>query len=95
MSSEIKHLLAQIEAEHLACRRGLSGLSSGTARHEFINKRQQQIDAHHSRLLELIGDSATQRVAEMIECADLLFDAQQARLSMSQPTTEHERGEIR
>ena len=85
MPSEIKRLLEQIEEEHLACRRGLTGLASGTARHEFINKKQQQIDLHHGRLIELIGPTATERVAEILESADLLFDCEQAGLDVQQP----------
>lgn len=82
MPSEIRQLLQQIEEEHLACRRGLSGLAEGTARHEFINARQQKIDQHHTQLLALIGETATERVAEILEAADLLFDCEQARLHM-------------
>lgn len=82
MPSEIKRLLEQIEQEHLACRRGLIGLAEGTARHEFINARQQKIDQCHTRLLELTGETATECVAEILEAADLLFDCEQARLHM-------------
>lgn len=78
MPSEIRQLLEQIEAEHLAARRGLSGLAS-VARHDFINARYQAIDQCHNRLQELVGTGATKLVAEIIEAADLLYDCQQER----------------
>lgn len=78
MPSEIKQLLDRIEQEHLAARRGLSGLAS-VARHDFINAKYQAIDQCHNRLRELVGPDATKFVAEVIEAADLLCDCQQAR----------------
>ncbi|MGH2478308.1 MAG: hypothetical protein ACRDHW_01430 [Ktedonobacteraceae bacterium] len=73
MASEMRQLLQRIEDEHLACRRGLTGLAS-VARHDFIQAKQERIDQCHSRLLELVGDGATQFVADIIDAADLLYD---------------------
>lgn len=39
--SEVASLLAQISAEYQAAQRGLSGLSSGGARHDFISAKTE------------------------------------------------------
>ena len=83
MPSEIKQLLERIEAEHLAARRGLYGLAS-VARHEFITVRQNNIDACHTRLREIIGEKATEIVAEVLECADLLYEVEAYRLGLQE-----------
>lgn len=83
MPSEIKQLLQTIEDEHLAARRGLTGLAS-VARHDFIQSKQERIDACHNRLLELVGPRATEFVVDIIDSADLLYDCQQARLQMQE-----------
>ncbi len=81
MPSEIRQLLQRIEDEQLAARRGLSDVAI-TARHDFINVRYHNIDQAHQRLLQLCGPQATGFVYTMIENADLLYDAQQARERM-------------
>ena len=83
MPSEIKQLLDRIEQEHLAARRGLYGLAS-VARHDFITARQKNIDACHARLPELIGGKATAIVAEVLENADLLYEAEAYRSGLQE-----------
>jgi hypothetical protein len=55
MDSEVTQLLRQIEQEYQASKRGLEGLASGTARHDFIQKRAENIGQCHEQLTELIG----------------------------------------
>jgi len=54
-SSEVAQLLRRIDEECQAAQRALTGLSSGTARHDFINIRTQNIQRVHERLEELVG----------------------------------------
>ena len=42
MESEVARLRQQLDLEHEAAQRGLTGLSSGTARHAFITARMIQ-----------------------------------------------------
>jgi hypothetical protein len=53
--SEVARLLAAIEAEHEASRSGLSGLAEGTARHDFITKRQENIWQHFQALVVVVN----------------------------------------
>ena len=55
MSSEVTHILKQIEQEYQASKRGLEGLASGTTRHDFISKKAENIGKHHDHLTELVG----------------------------------------
>jgi hypothetical protein len=55
MDSEVTQLLRQIEQEYQASKRGLEGLASGTARHDFIQKRAETIGQCHEQLTALIG----------------------------------------
>jgi hypothetical protein len=54
-SSEVAQLLRRIDEECQAAQRALTGLSCGTARHDFINRRTQNIQRVHERLVELVG----------------------------------------
>ncbi len=56
--SEIAHLRQQIEVQLVAMRRGLAGLSSGNARHAFINARMERIGAYQDGLASCLGESA-------------------------------------
>jgi hypothetical protein len=53
--SEIALLRQQIEGQLVAMRRGLSGLSSGSARHAFINARMDQIGVCQDSLARQLG----------------------------------------
>ena len=53
--SEVARLRAQISAEYQAAQRGLSGLSSGAARHDFISARTENIGKCHEELTALVG----------------------------------------
>ncbi len=55
MHSEVAQLLRQIEQEYQAAQSGLTGLASGTARHDFISAKTEMISKHHEKLVELLG----------------------------------------
>jgi hypothetical protein len=68
MESEISRLVSQIRAEYEAAQNGLSGLAQGTARHDFITARIEQIGRLHSQLQGLVGeDEAMSIVAQTLE----------------------------
>lgn len=54
--SEVMHILAQIQAEYESGMRGLTGLASGTARHEFITARMEHMGHLHHELQGLVGE---------------------------------------
>jgi hypothetical protein len=53
--SEINQIRAQIQAEYEAAKQGLSGLASGTARHDFISAKTANIEKCHEQLVKLLG----------------------------------------
>jgi flagellar biosynthesis chaperone FliJ len=65
--SEVARILEQISQEYEAAKNGLTGLASGTARHEFISKRMENMQQLHSQLREIVGDEATAMVAEQLQ----------------------------
>ena len=65
--SEVARLLAQISAEYQSAQRGLSGLSSGGARHDFISARTENIGKCHEELTALVGhEQAISIIANVI-----------------------------
>lgn len=56
--SDIARLRQQIEVQLVAMRHGLSGLSSGSARHAFITARMERIGACQDDLAHRLGDDA-------------------------------------
>jgi hypothetical protein len=64
--SEVAYLLRQIELEYEAAERGLKGLAAGWARHDFINRRYEEMGRHHEELARLVGtEEATRLVYEL------------------------------
>lgn len=61
-TSEIAHLLAQVQAEYEAAARGLSGLASGSACHRFITARMERIGQLHVALEEVVGEEQAARL---------------------------------
>ncbi len=62
--SEVAQLRQQIADEYLAAQSGLTGLASGTSRHQFITARLENLGVIHERLIELVGsDEAIKIVA--------------------------------
>jgi hypothetical protein len=56
MISEVTALLQRIDAEYTAACRGIDGLTSGTARHDFIVARMGNIEDARQQLISVIGD---------------------------------------
>ena len=64
--SEVAQLLAQISAEYEAAQQGLSGLSMGTSRHDFITARMENMGRIHTQLHSLVGDVAIAMIADQL-----------------------------
>jgi len=62
--SEVAQLRQQIELELEALRRGLFALSTGGARHAFINAKMERVGACQDVLADHVGENA----ASMIVC---------------------------
>ena len=60
--SEVARLRQRIAEEYEAAMRGLSGLAAGTATHEFITKRMEQMGACHETLKQLVGEQEGARM---------------------------------
>jgi hypothetical protein len=65
-TSEVAHLLQQVEAEYLAATRGMSGFAA-TAQHAAITARMENLGHLHENLRVLVGDDATRLFAERLE----------------------------
>jgi hypothetical protein len=62
--SEVARLLREIDEAYEAAQRGLTGFASGTARHDFINAKEEHIALCHKELATLVGpDQALAMVA--------------------------------
>ena len=53
--SEVSQILQKIEHEYQASQRALTGFASGTARHDFIQSKTENIGKQHEKLVELLG----------------------------------------
>ena len=65
--SEVVQLLAQIIEEYKAAQNGLTGLASGTARHDFITARMEMMSQLHSQLQTIVGDAAIAMIAAELQ----------------------------
>jgi hypothetical protein len=62
--SEVARFLREIDEAYQAAEWALTGLACGTARHDFINAKEERIAICHQELTTLIGpDEATALVA--------------------------------
>lgn len=69
--SELAQILERIDQEYQAAQYGLEGFASGTSRHDFINRKMENIGKDHSRLIELVGpDEAIALVVQAISLSD-------------------------
>ncbi len=64
--SEVARILEQISLEYEAAQRGLCGFAYGAAKHEFITARMENMGNLHSKLQDIVGDSAIALVAETL-----------------------------
>jgi hypothetical protein len=67
--SEVARLLEQISAEYEAAQRGLSGFAYGSAKHEFITARMENVGKLHDELHAIVGEEAIMMVAEALKNA--------------------------
>jgi len=66
--SEIARLRQRIAEEYEAALLGLNGFAYGSAKHQFITKRMEQIGACHEALEHLVGEQeATRLMAATLE----------------------------
>ena len=78
--SEVARLMRQINLEVEAGKQALYGLAEGTARHEVINKRMDNIGNFHEQLEALIGEAAMPIIIEKLD------QLNQALPSQARPT---------
>ncbi|QBD79817.1 hypothetical protein EPA93_29085 [Ktedonosporobacter rubrisoli] len=64
--SEVARLLSEISAEYEAAQRGMTGLSYGSSRHEFITARMENMGQLHTQLQTLVGDAAIAMIADQL-----------------------------
>jgi tRNA splicing ligase len=68
--SEVARVLEQIELEYQAAHRGLYGLAFGTAKHQFITARMEQMGKLHEKLQTMVGEEqAVKLLVETLEKA--------------------------
>jgi hypothetical protein len=65
--SEVARLLERINAEYEAAQRGLSGFAFGSAKHEFITARMENVGRLHDELHAIVGDESIALVAEALK----------------------------
>lgn len=65
--SEIARIRAQIEAEYQAAKLAMEGPRFGTARHDFINARQERIGVLQQELEQLVSNQAVVLVAQTLQ----------------------------
>lgn len=67
-TSEIARLRESIRLEYEAAQRALYSPTLGTAKHEFITKRMENMQKSHAQLNTIVGEQeATRLVVETIE----------------------------
>ncbi|MBV9690385.1 MAG: hypothetical protein JO202_11845 [Ktedonobacteraceae bacterium] len=71
--SEVARLMEQISLEYQAAQRGLAGLAYGTAQHQFITTRMENMCNIQEELQQLVGkQEATKLAAEAIDRAEMM-----------------------
>lgn len=66
--SEVARLLQRIQQEYDAAQSALTGLAQGSARHEFITVKMQNIGHYHEELAGQVGkQQAARLVAQQLE----------------------------
>jgi len=64
--SEVARILEQISLEYEAAQRIMYGFAAGAGKHQYISARMENMGNLHSKLREIVGDSAIEMVAETI-----------------------------
>jgi|GEM_PF-1193488 hypothetical protein len=60
--SDVARLLRQIDLEYEAAQQGITGLAVGTARHDFINARMEQVAVYQEQLATCVGETEATRL---------------------------------
>lgn len=81
--SEVARLRQKIEEEYQAMQNGFSGLASGIARHDFINRRYRAIDQLETQLTGLIGKNES--LSLIIDINDRIAPVQQPGAAAPSP----------
>jgi len=68
--SEVARLLSQISAEYEAAQNGMTGLAYGTAKHDFITTRMENMGKIHTQLHNIVGDVAIAMIADQLNNID-------------------------
>ncbi|GHO84367.1 hypothetical protein [Dictyobacter formicarum] len=68
-SSDVARLLACIQDEYVAATRGLSGIATGTAQHQFINAKMERMERLHQELRTHVGEHAIALLAQTLDAA--------------------------
>jgi len=64
--SEVARILEQISLEYEAAQRIMYDFAAGAGKHQYISARMENMGNLHSKLREIVGDSAIEMVAETI-----------------------------
>lgn len=64
--SEVARILEQISLEYEAAHRLMYDFAAGAGKHQFISARMANMGNLHRELKKIVGDSATEMVAETI-----------------------------
>ena len=65
-NSEVACLLQQIRDEYVSAKRGLSDFAYGTAQHQFITQKTENMAKLHDQLQALVGDEAIPLIVEVL-----------------------------
>lgn len=93
--SEVARIRAQIEAEYQAAKLAMEGPRFGTARHDFINARQERIGILQQELEQLVGNQAVVLVAQTLAALPETGTGQDALVGVSEGAASSEAKEQR
>ena len=65
--SEVARLLQQIRDEHESAVLGLTGLAYGTAQHQVITQKMENMGKWHEELQVLVGDGAMALIVQALD----------------------------
>lgn len=65
--SEVARLLKRISEEYESAQLGLTGLASGTSKHEVITCRMENMGKLHEELHALVGDESIEMMIQQLD----------------------------
>lgn len=76
--SELAKLLRRFDEEYQAAQRALHGLALGTAQHEIITKRMENMEAAREQIEEIVGpEEATRLIVETMDSKELDIESKE------------------